>query len=262
MRAPLAAPGSSALPGRDLPTGCPATAAAARASRLQAISPPLTIQASRGRWTTPPTSRSPDPNDTTDFAQTCVGTPYYLSPEVIEGRPYNHLSDVWALGVGQHGQCAPLAAPQLGSCASSGRAWRLWTARHSDEEASPPGARPLPRVLERAASKVADSTAVDPSGGALPDDLLPLPLYATATQGSNPGLADRTPERSSRPQAGLLLTRSGLASDSRGTHAAGPRDAHRLGRARAPARGRRAGPVRPGQDPARAGTLTLTLTLT
>ena len=32
-------------------------------------------------------------------AQTCVGTPYYLSPEVIEGRPYNHLSDVWALGV-------------------------------------------------------------------------------------------------------------------------------------------------------------------
>ena len=38
-------------------------------------------------------------DDTTDFAQTCVGTPYYLSPELIEGRPYNHLSDVWALGV-------------------------------------------------------------------------------------------------------------------------------------------------------------------
>ena len=68
-------------------------------------------------------------DDTTDFAQTCVGTPYYLSPEVIEGRPYNHLSDVWALGVVQHGQCAPLAAPQLGSCASSGRAWRLWAMR-------------------------------------------------------------------------------------------------------------------------------------
>ena len=129
-------------------------------------------------------------DDTTDFAQTCVGTPYYLSPEVIEGRPYNHLSDVWALGVVQHAQCAPLAAPQLGPCASSGR---LWTARHSDEEASPPGAQPLPRVLELAASKVADSTAVDPSGRALPDDLLPLPLYATATQGSNPGLADRVP---------------------------------------------------------------------
>ena len=34
--------------------------------------------------------------------------------------------------VAQHGHSAPpLAAPQLGSCASSGRAWRLWAARHS-----------------------------------------------------------------------------------------------------------------------------------
>jgi NIMA (never in mitosis gene a)-related kinase len=33
-------------------------------------------------------------DDTSDFAQTCVGTPYYLSPELIEGRPYNQLSDV------------------------------------------------------------------------------------------------------------------------------------------------------------------------
>ena len=38
-------------------------------------------------------------DDTSDFAKTCVGTPYYLSPELIEGRPYDHLSDVWALGV-------------------------------------------------------------------------------------------------------------------------------------------------------------------
>lgn len=38
-------------------------------------------------------------DETSDFAQTCVGTPYYLSPEVIEGKPYNTLSDVWALGV-------------------------------------------------------------------------------------------------------------------------------------------------------------------
>ena len=26
----------------------------------------------------------------------------------------------------QHGQSASLAAPELGSCASSGRAWQLW----------------------------------------------------------------------------------------------------------------------------------------
>jgi NIMA (never in mitosis gene a)-related kinase 1/4/5 len=38
-------------------------------------------------------------DDTSVFALTCVGTPYYLSPELIEGRPYNQFSDVWALGV-------------------------------------------------------------------------------------------------------------------------------------------------------------------
>ena len=48
-----------------------------------------------------------------------------------------------------------LAAPQLGSCASSGRAWRLWAARHSQEEAGPLGAQPLPRLPEPAASKAA-----------------------------------------------------------------------------------------------------------
>jgi len=32
------------------------------------------------------------------FAQSAVGTPYYLSPELCEGRPYNSKSDVWALG--------------------------------------------------------------------------------------------------------------------------------------------------------------------
>ena len=53
------------------------------------------------------------------------------------------------------------AAPQLGSCASSGRTWRLQAARHSSQGgrgAGPLGAPPLPRLLERAASKAADPT--------------------------------------------------------------------------------------------------------
>jgi len=35
----------------------------------------------------------------TFFAKTIVGTPYYLSPELCEDKPYNEKSDVWALGV-------------------------------------------------------------------------------------------------------------------------------------------------------------------
>eukprot|EP01083_Nonionella_stella_P065915 173110_1 len=34
----------------------------------------------------------------TDFARTMIGTPYYLSPEVLEHKPYRDKSDVWALG--------------------------------------------------------------------------------------------------------------------------------------------------------------------
>ena len=32
------------------------------------------------------------------FANTIIGTPYYLSPEMCEDKPYNEKSDVWALG--------------------------------------------------------------------------------------------------------------------------------------------------------------------
>jgi len=36
---------------------------------------------------------------TKDYARTMVGTPYYLSPEIIEDSPYNSKSDVWSVGV-------------------------------------------------------------------------------------------------------------------------------------------------------------------
>ncbi|KAG8124341.1 hypothetical protein E2320_019700 [Naja naja] len=37
-------------------------------------------------------------NNTMDFAITCVGTPYYLSPEICENEPYNNKTDIWSLG--------------------------------------------------------------------------------------------------------------------------------------------------------------------
>ena len=33
-----------------------------------------------------------------DFAKTIIGTPYYLSPEICNEKPYNEKSDIWALG--------------------------------------------------------------------------------------------------------------------------------------------------------------------
>jgi serine/threonine protein kinase len=38
-------------------------------------------------------------DETGAFADSLVGTPYYLSPELCENKPYNCQSDVWALGV-------------------------------------------------------------------------------------------------------------------------------------------------------------------
>lgn len=33
-----------------------------------------------------------------ECAKTLVGTPYYLSPELCQEKPYNNKSDVWSLG--------------------------------------------------------------------------------------------------------------------------------------------------------------------
>eukprot|EP00899_Mesostigma_viride_P029183 jgi/Mesvir1/944/Mv17498-RA.1 len=46
----------------------------------------------------------------TNFARTLVGTPYYLSPELCEDKPYNEKSDVWALGCVLY-ECCSLKHP-------------------------------------------------------------------------------------------------------------------------------------------------------
>ncbi|XP_069142325.1 serine/threonine-protein kinase Nek4-like isoform X3 [Argopecten irradians] len=37
-------------------------------------------------------------DSSSDMATTLIGTPYYMSPELFSNKPYNHKSDVWALG--------------------------------------------------------------------------------------------------------------------------------------------------------------------
>ncbi|XP_021344811.1 serine/threonine-protein kinase Nek5-like [Mizuhopecten yessoensis] len=36
--------------------------------------------------------------DHADHAMTTIGTPFYLSPEICQRKPYNHKSDLWAAG--------------------------------------------------------------------------------------------------------------------------------------------------------------------
>jgi NIMA (never in mitosis gene a)-related kinase len=35
-----------------------------------------------------------------------IGTPYYLSPEIIQGKPYNGKTDIWSLGAVLYELCA------------------------------------------------------------------------------------------------------------------------------------------------------------
>lgn len=52
------------------------------------------------------------------MAHTIVGTPFYLSPELCEEKPYNHKSDIWSLGCVLYELCSyrhPFEAKNQGS---------------------------------------------------------------------------------------------------------------------------------------------------
>ena len=41
-------------------------------------------------------------NATAELARTACGTPYYMSPEICDNKPYNDKSDVWSMGASHH----------------------------------------------------------------------------------------------------------------------------------------------------------------
>ena len=38
-------------------------------------------------------------------ARTVVGTPYYLSPEIVQSQPYTLSTDVWSMGIMLYEMC-------------------------------------------------------------------------------------------------------------------------------------------------------------
>ena len=43
---------------------------------------------------------------TNDLAATVIGTPYYLSPEIVQSNTYDFKTDIWSLGVLLYEICA------------------------------------------------------------------------------------------------------------------------------------------------------------
>lgn len=76
------------------PAGTSPPAGAARPAEVSPLGLHLTPA-----WASPPICCCQMLSTRSLCANTVVGTPYYLSPELCENKPYAEKSDVWALGV-------------------------------------------------------------------------------------------------------------------------------------------------------------------
>lgn len=111
--------------------------------------------------------------DERSFAKTCVGSPSYMSPEIIDAKPYAFSCDVWSLGVLLY-ETASLEPPFKASnvCQLALKILTAEPAPLDPSDASAPLISLVARLLEKDPSKRAT----------LGQALLGDPLYAPACE--------------------------------------------------------------------------------
>lgn len=113
--------------------------------------------------------------ESTAFASSCVGTPAYMSPELMRNERYDYHVDMWALGCISFELCTlqlPFSAKSLLDLAcqvmEAAPSWALWHARGFSEE--------LREVTQRLLMK-------DPSARPTADRLLEEPIFSEGGRG-------------------------------------------------------------------------------
>lgn len=142
---------------------------------------------------------------TRDHARSVVGTPYYLSPEIVLNQPYSFKSDIWALGVLLYEMCTlrlPFQATSI-----HGLAVAITKGKYS----------PLPAGYSKATRDLlASLLTLDPSQRPSIDKVLTTPILESRIRTFlKPDLYEKEfPRLQSFPSESLLTTTVGLETSS------------------------------------------------
>jgi NIMA (never in mitosis gene a)-related kinase len=126
---------------------------------------------------------------TGQLAKTRVGTPYYMSPEIMQGEEYNHKSDIWSLGCVLY-ELTTLRHPFTGSNLQD------LARKISRGKYTPPPATYSPQLH----SLIADMLSRDPAKRPDIEQILSRPILATSIPRMR---TPSTPATPMRPQLTL-----------------------------------------------------------
>ena len=117
-----------------------------------------------------------------DLAETAIGTPYYLSPEICEKKPYGYTSDRWSLGCLLYEMLSfrrPLEASSIGALVLS-----ILSGRY----------KPLPSHWSKEIKKlVSKMLSVDPDDRPSIDEILKMPLIRKRASAILKTIANESP---------------------------------------------------------------------